>query len=95
MDLTLVTTVVGTLCGVIALLYKRETARADRAEEELRETQKFQRGDMTQMINWYARATMDYARIIRIELPHDAMPSSSEETTQIIKSAGSKRPPKK
>ena len=88
MDSSTLVAVIGTLCGVIAFLYKREAARADRLEAELKDTVEFQRKDMTQMINWYARATMDYARIMRGEMPHDALAPKSEETTQIIQSAG-------
>jgi hypothetical protein len=86
-DQTVLTTVIGTLCGVIAFLYRREAARADRMEAKYEESQAFQRRDMAEMITWYSRSTMDYARIMRNEMPHEAL-SSKEETTQIIANAG-------
>lgn len=91
MDTSTLTAVIGTLCGVIAFLYKREAARADRLESKLNDAETFQRNDMVKMLNWYARATLDYSRILRGEMPHDALDhKKSEETTQIINNAGSK-----
>ena len=63
--------VIGTLCAVIAFLYRREAQKADRLEEKYEKAMEFQRNDMSSMINGYARVTMDYARIIRSERPDD------------------------
>lgn len=90
MDQTALISVIGTLCGVVVFLYRREAARADRMEAKVEQSEEFQRQDMTQMINWYSRATMDYARIMRGEMPHTAL-ERKDDTTQIIKDAGSKR----
>ena len=71
MDNGVLTGVIGTLCAVIAFLYRREAAKADRNEEKYEKAMEFQRTDMANMINGYARVTMDYARIIRSERPDD------------------------
>lgn len=59
-------------------------------EAKYEESQAFQRRDMAEMINWYSRSTMDYARIMRGEMPHEAL-TPNQETTQIIANAGVKR----